>query len=610
MPLLTVQSPLDALQVREEQLKRLINTKAAAKPVENVGLSLHTPYAVKRRRIINETKTNRGDDALRTLSRINPIFTTNSQHQRAFFEIFLQANLKGIYGESFEANEVRIKKAFGINDIFPLASLRCPRRFGKTQITAQFVAQMMFVYPDFQCVVFSPARRQSSDFMNLVRDNVDKIARETGIQYSTYDGQDNKEVFCIVVNGNKRKFTALPSSTSHVRGATANLVICEETAAMNPDFFKEAVLPLLTVANTALICISTTQGTENFYDQLLSFTNVDGSASAFNSYTFTLVCEACAAAGKTTTCKHKQHELPSWMTGSRTDLVQHIYKQFDDSKTMMQEIMGVSNNKNESAFELAKIESLFDPVRTPYSTDDALPTGEMREVYMFLDPNGGGDASHLAIATFFMVGYNIHLLGLESLPAKEVESEFSDASYIARHIEHIRSMPEFKYARIVCFVENNTGPHSLESLHKYFPADDPNLVRVNLDSLKSHDVELLNQPRKGVHTGPEIKQAGYAFMRDALSHKAIKFYHKFFSLYHEKGPDSGELNAKAAKRRLFDQWKRYAIVKIIPKNQDTGVTKYTFGGKGGSGMTDDVITAFLCGLAWQRIWKASGLMND
>jgi Terminase large subunit, T4likevirus-type, N-terminal len=610
MPIVTLNGALDSLANREEQLSRLITLKSISKHEKGAGLSLHAPYTVKRQRLINETKTNLGDDALRTLSRIIPIFTTNSTHQRAFFEIFLQANIKGVFGEAFDANEIRIKKAFGINDIFPLASLRCPRRFGKTQITAQFVAAMMFVYQDFQCAVFSPAKRQSSDFMGLVRKNVEKISRETGLQYSTADGQDNKEVFCIVINGNNRKFTALPSSTSHVRGTTANLVICEECAAMDPKFFKLAVLPLLSVEKTALICISTTQGTENFYDQLLSFTNVDGSASAFNSYTFTLSCEACMAAGKSEKCKHKQHELPPWMSGERTDFVQHIYAQFDDSKIMMQEVMGISNTKNENAFEIARIEALFDPIRTPCSTIEVIPGGKLRDIYMFIDPNGGGDSSHLAIATFFRLEGTIHMLGLESLPTKEVISDQSDATFITKHVTYIRSMDEFAHSRIICFIENNTGPHTLDNLARYFPNDDSNFIRVNLDSLKQHNVQLLNQPRSGVHTGPEIKQAGYAFMRDALTFKAIKFYNRFFSLYSPKGPDYSEKNASAAKRLLFDQWKRYSIIKILPKDADTGVIKYTFGGKGGSNMQDDVITAFLCGLAWQRLWLECGLLSD
>jgi hypothetical protein len=608
MPLLSVEGPVDFLRQRIQQLKHVqIKKKTEVNDASAPNFSLASNYTRKRKRYIDDDSSNQGDEALRKFAKINPIFTTNSTHQRSFTEIYLQACVKGLYGASFDANEVRIKKAFGINEIFPFASLRCPRRFGKTEITAQFVAQMMFVHHDFNCAVFSPSRRQSNEFMLKVRTYVRKIAYECGIPYTTFDGQDNKEIFTIVIDGNNRRFTALPSAESTVRGTGANLVICEEVAAMDFTFFKRVVLPMLTVDNCALICISTTQGEENFYDKLLSLTNLDGSASIFNSYTFTLSCDACAAAGRSHLCKHKQHELPSWMTGARTDIVQNIYLQMDDPKTMMQEVMGISNKAHDAAFEREDIDKLFDQTKVRLTKRSDLNHDKVKEVFMFIDPNGGGDASDLAIFTFFKNGNNTVILGMESLPTKSLIAPDSDANYITMHIQHIRQMEEFMHSKIICFVENNTGPHALQGLAQYFP-DDPNLIRPNLEGMKKGDVHLLNNPEKGIHTRQELKQAGHFMLRLQLKNKAISFYENFFSLYRPPG-DDGRLrdNVHHIKKVFKDQWVRYSIIKIFPSDADTGPIKYAFGGKGSSGQRDDLITAFLMGTIWQAQWRESRL---
>lgn len=53
-----------------------------------------------------------------------------------------------------------------------------------------------------------------------------------------------------------------------LKGVSANVIYCEEAAYMDKIVFFEVLVPLMEIAGTATICISTPLGSGNFYSEL------------------------------------------------------------------------------------------------------------------------------------------------------------------------------------------------------------------------------------------------------------------------------------------------------------------------------------------------------
>ena len=52
-----------------------------------------------------------------------------------------------------------------------------------------------------------------------------------------------------------------------LRGCTADVIILEEAAHMNPDVFRQVVVPLMGVGGTAILAISTPDDEFNYYSK-------------------------------------------------------------------------------------------------------------------------------------------------------------------------------------------------------------------------------------------------------------------------------------------------------------------------------------------------------
>ena len=134
-----------------------------------------------------------------------------TRDQVTFAGIFVQSLLPFIYGKHFKANEIRIKRDNLIDRIDQFCLIACPRRFGKTHIASTFCACALAAIPGINILVFSPSKRQSTDFLKFVRDRVVDLTHLYGFGIESYDAEDNQERFGVFVNGVKARITALPS---------------------------------------------------------------------------------------------------------------------------------------------------------------------------------------------------------------------------------------------------------------------------------------------------------------------------------------------------------------------------------------------------------------
>lgn len=99
-----------------------------------------------------------------------------------------------------------------------------------------------------------------------------------------------------------------------LRGCSAEVVVLEEAAFMNPELFFQVVVPLLGVKNTAVLAISTPQDEFNYYTELMALKDEKG-ASLFYSIVLGLVCDACKKTGEA--CNHLLAMSPDWKVSAR-----------------------------------------------------------------------------------------------------------------------------------------------------------------------------------------------------------------------------------------------------------------------------------------------------
>ena len=150
-----------------------------------------------------------GDEICKNLRRCLRIIETLSRQQFMFTEFFIQTLLPFIYGDAFADNIERIKAENDLERIVQYALVTVARRMGKTLLTAWFVTCCLLCIPDFTSAVFSPGKRQSGYFTDIVKDMLETKGPLTGIDFVIVE--NNKECLIISVNGNKRLVRGLPA---------------------------------------------------------------------------------------------------------------------------------------------------------------------------------------------------------------------------------------------------------------------------------------------------------------------------------------------------------------------------------------------------------------
>ena len=192
---------------------------------------------------------------------------------------------------------------------------------------------------------------------------------------------------------------------------------------MDLGVFYEVIVPLLSVLNTALICISTPLGSWNFYSELTELRNDTGDR-LFNVIKIGMACDACKGTPTEDECPHGGGTRPPW----QTDGFDKAAAIFGDRKAMFRrEILGQIADEDNLAFEVPHLKRLF-------AKKGGVPEPHPRvnKVYMAIDPNGGasgtsGTGSATAIVSFYYQGANVVVRYLLFLVGLRVMSPGSKA---------------------------------------------------------------------------------------------------------------------------------------------------------------------------------------
>jgi hypothetical protein len=129
------------------------------------------------------------------------VFRPKRPRGRGFFQRLLHVHmcricLKSIYGEEFQARLPAIMKKEGISSHWTNLIVKTPRRWGKTQAVAQFVAALLCSIPGPHVTsIFSSSLRASSTMLGLIKDYFYALS-PTG-----FSVKDSQERFAVSYGG-------------------------------------------------------------------------------------------------------------------------------------------------------------------------------------------------------------------------------------------------------------------------------------------------------------------------------------------------------------------------------------------------------------------------
>jgi hypothetical protein len=532
-----------------------------SKKLEELDISMPRLYGMAK----PMRKSYKGDERIQNIRKIlNQFGLERSKMQRQFHEYFLQSVCLHLYKDDPDVDMERIMRINNWSDLRQSVLCMTPRRFGKTTAVSMFVAAYAICVPNSVQSIFSTGRRASQKLLELIRDMIKKTPWASRII------KCNQEEF--VLQGDtpfdKRKIFSYPSCAKTLRGVGGDVLYLEEAAFIDLSVFFEIVVPLLEMATTALIAISTPQDKLNFYSEMFELRDHTGE-TFFRTIRVSLVCPKCQAAGNGAQCTHMQDLIPPWKSAAKLDMVRALYA--DQGDLMQRESMGAITDDATSLFESQKVVTFMQspPVTLQCSVDF---------VYMGYDPNGGG-ASQSAIVSIVLENERLIVVGIDTAPTDKHEQI---DQMLTQHVRSLRCHPMLANAYIIFIPENNLGQEAEHARH------------------------MLRNERR-LYTVHEKRKAGVC-----TTHARKEVYALTLLTYFNSGNIHFDSKAVCA-NPMLDANKRLVLTKkefekqlmqfrkiILPSAQPFNNAKIIFSGKSKKGMKDDLVMTLMIVTFWAR----------
>lgn len=344
------------------------------------------------------------------------------------------------------------------------------------------------------------------------------------------------------------------------------MIICEEAAFIDPVTYYNIIIPLLTVASTAWINISTVSPDKyNHFSDLLK-------NDFIKQLQVTLVCDACKRMGIMNQCTHRMHDLPKWTSEYARSVVKRIYGDHHQEQHL-RETMGVDDQVGPECFNSKRVDKIFLGPRTP------LPNKYISHVFVAIDPCAGSQdrekaGSDYAVVSIIAPGTTI--VGAEALDVCSPEGDYED-----RIIQHFRQLfSKFKDATAIVAFESNSGHHTA-------------LSRRLLSTFVNRIVLLTDKELRkgGVTTTHKIKQHMMEMTQTAIIHDEVCVSAEFITSHAEPAKMLEEFRAQMLRYRAHKK----------PASTPFGQDKVAWSGKDG-GRKDDLAVTLQLAIYWRSVF--------
>ena len=155
-----------------------------------------------------------------------------------------------------------------------------------------------------------------------------------------------------------------------------------------------------------------------------------------------LACQACKDEGKAASCVHMLHLVPRWQSSEKHERLRVIMS--DRPDLIESELAGLAFDSLQQCFRPGDIDAM-------YTIEPLVPTLH-NEIFIVVDPAGGGPHSDYALVSFQRERGNIAITGIESLSTKEPSKQFA---LLEEHIRKLRQNVYRSNSIVTVFVERN-----------------------------------------------------------------------------------------------------------------------------------------------------------
>lgn len=169
-----------------------------------------------------------------------------------------------------------------------------------------------------------------------------------------------------------------------------DICIIDEAAHVDPALFYKVVVPILSMQQTALLALSSPEGSQNYFSKLIKLIDPNTNMPFFRVCNCFLICEDCRKLDldEQIKCNHVK-QTATWLSSKKTNRNKLLYA--TDPATAIKELAGVIVDDFIPCFPRKHLEEFFQ--RPAYVTKSS-----PEYVVITVDPSGGG-MSQLAICS-------------------------------------------------------------------------------------------------------------------------------------------------------------------------------------------------------------------
>jgi hypothetical protein len=198
------------------------------------------------------------------------------------------------------------------------------------------------------------------------------------------------------------------------------------------------------VGTTTLIGISTLTSEINFYTRLIRLKDKATGLALFTVLQVELACAKCKDEGKATDCVHLLHLVPRWQSSERHRRLKTVMQ--DRPDLIESELSGLAFDSLQQCFRAADIEMMF--------AQDPPPPLLNEEIFVCVDPAGGGPQSDFSFVSFQRIKGQIIIVGMDTISTKEPTRQYR---LLEEHIHALRKNLYRSSSKITIYVERNLG---------------------------------------------------------------------------------------------------------------------------------------------------------
>jgi len=424
-----------------------------------------------------------------------------SLDQKRFHDAMLVSCAELILGKvEFQRERPGLLQQLG-RATYPFGTLiLCPRRWGKSTSVACFCAALLYLCGRVRLLIMATQIKSAALLMKsslayfmqlpgagerIIENNAFRLV----VQGRGVRGSRAQALRTASVNS----ITACAPTESSVRGESANLILVDEAAFVSPHVMA-VLAPLLTVAGTSIICISTPAGSENWYTRLFlppaeGPTGGPSAEDMFLRFHVDLLCQACRQSGAAPEkCHHNAHLAPAWLPASSQ---QRAGAFMPGGQLFAQELLGNIVTGGAGLLDSAAVARLLRPLLAAeeaharavaalgvaygpaaklgrlarareaaqlalLQAGERLEPGGRRVAYSLIDPAGQG-ASEFAIVTVVPHPGRAGTLALVGVACISGRREGGPEAEFARYWRALSVHPALRDAHFVVGIESNFG---------------------------------------------------------------------------------------------------------------------------------------------------------